>query len=106
MNSFGKKQLIPASKLHEDRVRWNDHVFTGQQMDKSLRQVGFGKPTIKPTIYKLENAGYARNLMLISIRIKCLIYFTLFTCLSLYNCTTCNKKIFLIILQDWLKLFQ
>ena len=35
-----------ASKLHEDRVRWNDHVFTGQQMDKSLRQVGFGKVSI------------------------------------------------------------
>jgi len=40
MKSYYRKKLIPASILHEGQRRWNDQVFTGAQMDKSLRYVG------------------------------------------------------------------
>ena len=39
---FGSKikLSLQASTLHEGQQRWNDQVFAGAQMDKSLRYIG------------------------------------------------------------------
>ncbi|XP_065065676.1 uncharacterized protein LOC135691667 [Rhopilema esculentum] len=55
MTSFEKKPLIPASKLHQDRTRWNDQVVAGHHMDKSLRHIGFEKVTHETTYDNVHN---------------------------------------------------